>query len=572
MWLASNAWGNRDDVISGHEEQGDGAITLNHFDAPVDTFKTFLRNLTVDSYGYSWYKEFWQEVKGCSLPQANNPYINSKICSTDNFLLRTLNITPVRAVVNSVFAVAHALHNMWKVTCQIPRGMCDRFQKVQREILLKYIKNVTFLDSALNVTMKFNKNGEVDGDYTVVNFRKEDSKFQYVNVGSWGGVLDENGHIRGNLEIDITNIYFRGPTREPPDSYCSKPCKKNQIFKPQKLNSNCCWECIDCKASDRIINNTCVPCSLGFLADINNTVCVKVPVIYPDWSHPVGIVLAVLSLVGLLSVAYMTLFIIRNHNHQVVKAAGRELSSVLLIGLSLCYLTTAVYLTKPSKIICGLRRCMGNLSLTVCFAPILLKTNRIYRIFVGARKSTSPPSFVSPKWSILISLVIILIQVLIAILWLISDQPKSFETYPMAAHTHLECSVNTYSVAVSLLYNVFLMVSCTVYAFKTRNFPRNFNEAKYVGVSMYLTCSVSIIFVSGYLYTTDYFVRIFLICGSLITIGTIMLIGLFGPKIWLVYFHQDLPGFHFQTSSAVACSQTMDVKTINNQLQCSMTK
>ena len=64
VWIASNAWGNRDDVTSGHEHQGDGALTLNHLDAPVNRFEQFLKTLTVDSYSYPWYKEFWQDVKG----------------------------------------------------------------------------------------------------------------------------------------------------------------------------------------------------------------------------------------------------------------------------------------------------------------------------------------------------------------------------------------------------------------------------------------------------------------------------------------------------------------------------
>ena len=496
------------------------------------------------------------------------------MCASDEYLPRNLNITPVRAVVNSVYAVAYGLHNLWKTTCQKKRGMCDKFRKIKREILLNYIKNVSFPDSAFNSTVKFNKNGEVDGNYTVVNFRREATKFKYVNVGTWGGTVDENGEIKGHLKIEDNNVYFRGGARSPPESLCSRPCRMNQIKKPQTLNSNCCWDCKDCGENDIVINNTCVSCKRGHLAAYNRTICEKVPVVYPNWGERGGIALTMLSSIGILGVDYTAAFLIKNRNHQVIKAAGRELSSILLIGISLCYVTTVVYLTKPSKVVCGLRRCMGNLSLTVCYAPVLLKTNRIHRIFVGARRSTAPPLFVSPKWSILMSLCIISVQILLSTLWILSDSPESTETYPSKECIHLECHLNSYSIAVSLLYNVFLMVLCTIYAFKTRNFPRNFNEAKYVGVTMYVTCSISIIFITSYLYATDYFVKMYLLCGTLTTVGTITLLGLFGPKIWLVYYCSDIPALNQQPSIArsFVCNslvemrgQPMDVEVPNER-------
>lgn len=50
---------------------------------------------------------------------------------------------------------------------------------------------------------------------------------------------------------------------------------------------------------------------------------------------------------------------------------------------------------------------------------------------------------------------------------------------------------------------------CTLYAFKTRKIPANFNEAKYIGFTMYSTCIVWLAFVPIYFSTyNDYTVPI----------------------------------------------------------------
>ena len=48
---------------------------------------------------------------------------------------------------------------------------------------------------------------------------------------------------------------------------------------------------------------------------------------------------------------------------------------------------------------------------------------------------------------------------------------------------------------MSLLYNMILIILCTVYAVKTRKIPSNFNEAKYIGFTMYSTCIVWMAFI-----------------------------------------------------------------------------
>jgi len=49
--------------------------------------------------------------------------------------------------------------------------------------------------------------------------------------------------------------------------------------------------------------------------------------------------------------------------------------------------------------------------------------------------------------------------------------------------------------------DLLLIGMCTLYAFKTRNLPENFNEAKFIGFTMYTTCVIWIAFVVLHLST-----------------------------------------------------------------------
>lgn len=52
-----------------------------------------------------------------------------------------------------------------------------------------------------------------------------------------------------------------------------------------------------------------------------------------------------------------------------------------------------------------------NFGFSVMYASLLVKTNRISRIFNCARKSAKRPSFISPKSQMLITFILVGIQV-----------------------------------------------------------------------------------------------------------------------------------------------------------------
>ena len=63
-----------------------------------------------------------------------------------------------------------------------------------------------------------------------------------------------------------------------------------------------------------------------------------------------------LSLVGITTTLFVVTVFAKHNNTPIVKAAGRELSYVLLSGILLCYSVTFALVIRPTNLICGIQR------------------------------------------------------------------------------------------------------------------------------------------------------------------------------------------------------------------------
>ncbi|KFQ85042.1 Metabotropic glutamate receptor 7, partial [Phoenicopterus ruber ruber] len=136
------------------------------------------------------------------------------------------------------------------------------------------------------------------------------------------------------------------------------------------------------------------------------------------------------------------------------------------------------------------------------YAALLTKTNRIYRIFEQGKKSVTAPRLISPTSQLAITSSLISVQLLGVFIWFAVDPPNIIIDYdeqktmnPDLARGVLKCDITDLQIICSLGYSILLMVTCTVYAIKTRGVPENFNEAKPIGFTMYTTCIVWLAFI-----------------------------------------------------------------------------
>ena len=446
-------------------------------------------------------------------------------------------------MINAVYAFAHGLDSLQKELCPGQVGMCKNMSNFKRSRLLEHLKNISFPDPTLNTTVKFDENLEVSAMYDIWNVQERNGAHTFVRVGGWNGE-QRDGKIHGRLEIDTDRIQWRRNLSMAPPSFCSSACERTAIRVPlQERPFPCCWKCKKCDALQIVDenNNTCESGPEGWMPNANYTGFVKREVMYPKWSDPVSIVFIVISLVSLLLTLVTAAIYITHKENRLVKASGRELCFVILAGIALCFVVPFLFIAKPNDPICYARNLLIGLALAMCYAPLFMKINRIYRIFTSARSSVARPPLVTPRMQLLLTLALISIQLMFTALWFIAKPVRAEETYYSdREELVLECRVDELSFSVNLCYVMVLMVLCTAYAFKTRTFPKNFNESKYIGITMYITCAVWMSFFPFYLNTKYSSTHIYLISGASVVIGLVTLIGLFAQKVYIVYFVKDL--------------------------------
>ena len=520
-WIGSDGWGNNLNAVENFESLAEGAITLTPLNKPVDGFEEYFRHLNVyDSKNVNnlWLQLYWETHFHCNLLGSLSDF--EKNCSGNESLASSpVEFAPVQPVLNAVYAMARAVQNYVSDHCH--HNDCTQLD-IHRPTLLGYLKNVSFDDQATGEELTFNTNHEILNGYSVYSFQKLNGNYMYRPVGTWNG----------SLQWDSSKLSWPTNGSNPPDSKCSTDCM-NGYYRQRKGSHDiqCCWSCEMCHLREIVRNNTCFRCPFGEVPNVNHTGCEALPSL-DALSRGSSKAMLTVSMIGLMFVVVATLIFFRNNNVPLIKASSRELSGIILLGLALLFIFPWLLVAKPTPSLCICRPVVLGVALASCYAPLFMKILRIYRIFKSAQKSAGKPILISPASQVLIAVGLITIQILFSLISLFPTPPKPVDREMYNGKSLFrECSMEKDVFATLLSYNMFLMVLCTVMAFKTRRFPRNFNEAKYIGFTMYFTCFVWIIFFPSYLSSADGLHRIIWESTAVVLIGWITLIGLFGPKI-----------------------------------------
>ncbi|XP_055077618.1 glutamate receptor, metabotropic 6b isoform X3 [Periophthalmus magnuspinnatus] len=498
LFVGSDSWGAKIAPIQDQEEVAEGAVTILPKRASIDGEERISRD-----------SQYEQEGK-------------------------------VQFVIDAVYAMAHALHSMHMDLCPGSMGVCEKMDPVEGRMLLQYIRSVNFNGSAGTGVM-FNENGDAPGRYDIFQYQMSNVSIPgYKNIGQW------TNHLRLNPE----DMQWSGGDRSIPDSVCSFPCEPGERKKMVK-GVPCCWHCELCDGYQYLLDEfSCDMCPFDMRPLKNRTGCRPTPIIKLEWSSPWAIIPVFLAILGILATTGVIVTFVRFNDTPIVRASGRELSYVLLTGIFLIYFITFLMIAEPSIAVCAFRRLFLGLGMCISNSAMLTKTNRIYRIFEQGKKSVTPPKFISPTSQLIITFILISAQLLGVFIWFGVIPPHTIIDYeeqkppnPEFARGILKCDMSDLSLMLCLSYSLVLMITCTVYAIKSRGVPETFNEAKPIGFTMYTTCIIWLAFVPIFFGTAQSTEKMFIqtttLTVSMSLSATVSLGMLYIPKVYVIIFHPE---------------------------------
>ena len=545
QWLSSSAWKANMETVRGAKEAAKGAILLAYDGTNNERFMGYFTDLTFNNNPYIWFREFWEKQFDCVLGIAENSA--KKLCSGNESLSDSkfyAKFEAAGAVIDAVNVYARLarciIKNHLSDFCRGPT--CLKKGQPIPEWFQSYVTHYfqpSFLpllcNDILKDPLKFDANHSYYRDIAILNF----DRTTYKKVGVWK-LNPTTQH--GTLNIsDKSIVWHHGLSSKPPESICSKPCKPGEKEIKSKL-IECCSICKACGKAEILRKNNCIACQKFSIPNKNKTSCRKLGKMRIEVIHPWSILIIVTSTLGFMLNTIVIALFIKHKESKIVKASSRELSFFILAGLYLCFISPCMYLLDPTEVRCGLRRFTFGVSFSACYTPLMLKTNRIYRIFKAAHVMVSMPQFVSTSSQITICFGLIIIQMLLWITW-VTCQPPVVNQFVFTNKVVSFCSTNVLTIIVNIIPCFSMMAVSTVYAFKSRKFPKNYNEASSIGVTMYISFLLWTIFIP-LLFLVHHkshgpFAQVLVISNFSNLIGLATLIGLFGPKVRRLFMNED---------------------------------
>ena len=555
-FVGSENWGGKISVPEEVDNNLQGALTIQVHSEKITEFEDYFLSLKPKSNTRNiWFSEFWEDVFNCSL-KGNSTKFSSR-CTGEEKLQAGHGYyehTPIQTIINAVFVYAHIFREILQEKC-LTQNITGTKCVESKQVLYHYkstwdidrkLSTVKFKEPFGNKTFSFNKLGAYNEAYDVLNIKivPGTGKSVYVKVGHWETShsifqTSKDKHTNNaSLTMHPECITWTSRKMEPPKSVCSMPCKIGSVSVPGVQFKWCCWECRACGLNDIVVNNTCVSCGIDYIHDrAEYNKCKKLPEKYLTVDNRIISVLLITTIIGLIVLLITTIIFIKNFNHRVVKASSRELCLFMLIGIAFTYLAPIGLVVKPSRMICAMLRLNIGLGFTMCYGPLMLKLNRVYRIFRTSSTKVTRPSMVSPRSQILMATGVTAVQIIIGVTSLAAGIPEVKKSYPEdRQNVIICCELNAFTVLVNLLYSSLLMAVSTWFAFKTRHFPKNYNETKFIGIAMYITCLILAAMLPAFFIidSAGYNLKVFLLWAMCGTISTVNLIGLFGRNIVLL--------------------------------------
>ncbi|KAM5171756.1 extracellular calcium-sensing receptor-like [Mantella aurantiaca] len=549
-WVASEAWSTSSLLTSEkYSKLLAGTIGFAFYSGNILGLKEHLDRVNPSEFPErNWNWMFWEESVGCaflnfenfSFPRerpSRNCTEEDKVKDFQIYLKRISSLRIVYNLYSAVFVVATALHEL--SVCRPGNGpfinrSCSDIWNFKPWQILYYMKKVKVKLSGGH-EMFFDGNGDPSPVYDIVNWQlNPEGLMNHVLVGQYD---------KTTLIVNTSALRWTRGTQKVPTSVCSESCPPGFRKAAVTGKPNCCFQCVSCPMGE-ITNQSeleCFKCPWDQWPSQQKDRCLPKSTEYLSYDETLGVILLSTGITSSLIPIAVLGILVHYKTTPIVRANNYTVSCLLLVSMSLCFLSSLTFIGYPTWEKCLLRQVTFGMVFAFCVSCILAKTLMVLIAFKATKPNSDLKKWATPEVSYAVVGLGTLLQLVIGVAWLSLSPP--FPVYNQNAKAEVlvvECNEGSLTAFwCTIGYLSLLALASFVFAFLARQLPSSFNEARYITFSMLAFISVWISYIPASLSTSGKYtvaMEIFAILSS----SWALLCFMFAPKCYIILFRPSI--------------------------------
>lgn len=256
--------------------------------------------------------------------------------------------------------------------------------------LLPYLKNLSYFNNLTGQAVSFDDDGNPrSSHYTAAIMEVGNGEHKEVEIGNWScsqhPINCTGGLLQDTVRSFINATAFR--------SNCGPTCDRGHYKSVHEEHPDCCWTCRKC-AGNKYANTSgqlsCSQCPDDQWPDANHTSCAEIEHDHLNVLSVSGVLILAWNVAAFVLILFVTGVFLKYNSSHIVKASSRQLSMLLLLGISITLGMVMTLLQEPSAGQCFSTFVIGHAANCLVTGTLFLKTNRIHRIFRKSAMKGTP--------------------------------------------------------------------------------------------------------------------------------------------------------------------------------------